>query len=394
MKINILFTINRNKVNTKGLAPLLCRLTFRKERKTFSTSKLINPTNWNSKKQLVEPPEPDADLINTQLSLIKTDLSKAFLFLQVNEKQFDVYDIYTQYKGKPLKKEVGVMEVYKMLCKRQKKLIGIDLAQRTYTKYLQSGVHLQDFIKHKFKQKDIKIKTLRSSFLEHYEYFLKTEKKFQLSTINKAIQRFRKAVKYAIAEDYLNKDPFMLYKAKRQVKEVVFLTPEELEKLEHSTFDLPRIQQVKDMFVFCCYTGLGFTEMKRLKKEHIYVGFDGKLWIKVNRGKTKRSYSIPLLPKAEAIMDTYASDSDFVLPGISNTTFNAYLKEIADFVEIKINLTHHIARKTFASTVLLYNDVPMDVVSKLLGHSKLQTTQDHYGKIVESRIAREMERLS
>ena len=110
MKTNILYVVNKHKANSKGLCPITCRLTYKKERKTFSTGKLINPTNWNSKKQLVEPPEPDAELINTQLSLIRTKLNQAFLFLQVNEVNFDVQDIYMQYKGKPLKKERGVIE--------------------------------------------------------------------------------------------------------------------------------------------------------------------------------------------------------------------------------------------------------------------------------------------
>jgi integrase/recombinase XerD len=261
------------------------------------------------------------------------------------------------------------------------------------SKYLESGRHLQSFIKHKYKAKDIKLKTLRSSFLEHYEYFLKTEKKLQQSTLNKAIQRFRRVITYAISEDYLDKDPFMLYKAKRVKKEVLFLSPEELKKLEETDFKIKRIQQIKDMFVFCCYTGLGFTEMKNLKKSDITKEFDGGLWLNVRRMKTSRSYKVPLLPKAKKIMKAYDAEGDYVFPKISNANFNAYLKEIADILGIEFNLTHHIARKTFASTVLLYNNVPIEVVSKLLGHSKIQTTQDSYGQIVEKRISEEMEKL-
>ena len=393
MKLNILYTINKSKVNSNGLSGITCRLTYLKCRKQFSSGKFINPTNWNSKKQLVEPPEPDAELINTQLSLIRTKLNQAFLFLQVNELNFDVQDIYQQYKGKPLKKERGVLEVYDMHSLRIKKLIGIDIKEVTYKKYLESGKHLKDFIKHKYKQKDIKLKALRSNFIDDYVYFLKVEKKFQQSTLNKAIQRFRKVIKYAVAEDYLNKDPFMLYRPKTVKKPVVFLNPEQLKKLEETSFSIVRIQQIKDMFVFCCYTGLGFTEMSNLKKNQFTTEFDGELWININRQKTKKDFKVPLLPKARAIMEQYKSDSDYVFPSISNTHFNAYLKEIANVVGIEFNLTHHIARKTFASTVLLYNDVPMEIVSKLLGHSKLQTTQDHYGKVVQKKISLEISKL-
>ena len=224
--------------------------------------------------------------------------------------------------------------------------------------------------------------------------YLKTENKMQQSTLNKAIQRFRRVIKYAISEDYLDKDPFMLYKAKRLKKEVVYLSPKQLKKLEETNFSVARIQQIKDMFVFCCYTGLAFKEMTNLKKQDIIVDFDEQLWIRIKRSKTDRSYKVPLLPKALEIMKKYEEDNnDYVFPRMSNVKFNLYLKEIADLVGIEFNLTHHIARKTFATTVLLYNGISLDIVSKLLGHSKLQTTQDHYGEIVQKRISLEIEKL-
>ena len=396
MKLKTLYYINKNKQNRNGYCIISCRLTFNKKRKVFSTGLLIKPNHWNNKKQCAEPPEPDAKTINTQLSLIKTKLSQAFLFLEVNGTSFNVNDIYQQYIGKIPKREFGVIEVFNLYIKRINKLVGIEIKQVTFSKYVESERHLQSFIKHKYHKTDIKINSLKSSFLDHYEYYLKTEKKLQQSTINKAIQRFRKVIKYAISEDYLDKDPFMLYKAKRVKKPVLFLTAVQLKKLEDTDFDIPRIQSVKDMFVFCCYTGLGFSEMKNLKKEHINTEFDGNLWITVNRSKTSKSYKVPLLPMANAIMNKYNNDdSEYVFPKqISNSNFNAYLKEIAHIVGIKINLTHHIARKTFASTVLLYNNVPIEIVSKLLGHSKIQTTQESYGKIVQKSISDEISRLN
>ena len=287
------------------------------------------------------------------------------------------------------------MEVYNLHSDRIKKLIGIDIQLVTYQKYIESGRHLQSFIKHKFRAKDIQLKALRSNFLNQYEYYLKTEKNFQQSTLNKAIQRFRKVIRYAVAEDYLAKDPFLLYKAKRVKKEVLFLPPGQLKKLELTDFKILRIQQIKDMFVFCCYTGLGFKEMVNLKKQNITTEFDGELWLNINRAKTSKSYKVSLLPKAKEIIEQYNDESrEYVFPSISNAHFNAYLKEIADVVGIEFNLTHHIARKTFASTVLLFNNVPIEIVSALLGHSKIQTTQESYGKVVEKRISLEMKKLN
>jgi len=186
--MNTLFLLYKSKLNSQGKCALKCRITYLKKRKEFATGLSINPSFWNSKQQFVKPDEPDAELINTQLSLIKTKLSQAFLFLQVRGIDFTVDDIYKQYKGETPKKEFGVMEVYKLHSARIKKLIGIDIQMVTYQKYLESGVHLQSFIKHKFRAKVIQLKALKSSFLVHYEYFLKTEKKFQQSTLNKAIR--------------------------------------------------------------------------------------------------------------------------------------------------------------------------------------------------------------
>ena len=203
----------------------------------------------------------------------------------------------------------------------------------------------------------------------------------------------RKVVKFAIGHDYLDKDPFLLHRAKSVKKELVFLTVEELQRLEKQTFQIKRIQVIKDCFVFCCYTGLAFIEMVSLKKENIVKGYDGEDWIKMKRQKTQKELSIPLLPKAKKILRRYASESDQLLPVTSNARFNAYLKEIADVVGIEKRLTHHVARRTFATTVLLFNNVPMEIVSELLGHTKLATTQQSYGKIVQRKVSEEMKRL-
>ncbi len=169
---------------------------------------------------------------------------------------------------------------------------------------------------------------------------------------------------------------------------------EELKKLEEKTFKIKRIQIIKDCFVFCCYTGLAFKEMTNLKKEHLVKGHDGMDWLRIKRQKTNKTVSIPILPKAQRIIDKYESDSEYVLPVTSNVRFNSYLKEIADVVGLTKNLTHHMARRTFARTVLLYNDVSMEIVSELLGHMKLATTQQSYGKIVQKRVGEEMKWLN
>ena len=226
-----------------------------------------------------------------------------------------------------------------------------------------------------------------------FEYYLKVEKKQAQITINKSIQRFRKPVKVAVAEGYLDKDPFMLYKTKSAKKEVVFLSVEELKILEGYEFSQPRLEDVKNMFIFCCYTGLAYAEMSALKSKHITIGFDDLKWIRMERKKTGKFINIPLFPQALKILKLYEKEA-YLLPVISNQRFNSYLKEIAAIIGIEKRLTHHTARKTFASTVLLYNNVPMEIVSELLGHSNMSITQKYYGKIVMKKVSEEVKKLN
>ncbi|WP_372758002.1 tyrosine-type recombinase/integrase [Mariniflexile sp.] len=394
MKINILFIINKQKVNSKGLCALMCRLTYNKTRKNFSTGQFVNPKNWDSKKQIVKPPEPDLETVNNQLSLIKTKLNKAFLLLQVKEEVFTLEDIYSLYLGKKTQKEYNVEEYFEMYLNKLKTLIGIDIKQVTWNKFDYVKTDIKTFIKWKFKVNDMPLKKLEANFLTELEYYLKVKKKkLKQVTINKKIQRFRRVIKVAVAENFLEKDPFILYKTKTVKIEVVFLTPEELKKLEEHEFTQPRLQFVKDLFVFCCYTGLPYRELMDLKYSNIIIGFDGNRWIKMKREKTSKALSIPLLPKALEIIERHSSSGKYVFARISNQRYNSYLKEIAVIIGIDKNFTTHMARRTFASTVLLYNDVPMEIVSELLGHSNMKITQESYGKVVQKKVSLEMEKL-
>jgi integrase/recombinase XerD len=391
-KLNILFYLYKNKTNKKGQCPVRCRLTYLKKRKQFSTGLFINPNHWNSKQQKVKPPEPDRDTINTQLGLIKTKINKAFLMLQIKEEDFTVEDIYSLYKGKKSSKEYNVIEFFERYLKRLKTLIGIDIKQVTWNKHYYVKEDVKRFLKWKYNTHDFPLKKIESNFITELDYYFKTEQNLKQITINKKIQRIRKIIKVAVAENYLSKDPFILYKTKMVKTEIVFLSPEELERFEKHQFSQPRLQLIQDLFVFSCYTGLPYRELMNLENKHIINGFDGNLWIKMKREKTTKELSIPLLPKTLEILEKYSTEG-LVFPRISNQKYNSYLKEIADLVGIEKKMTTHMARRTFASTVLLYNDVPMEVVSELLGHSSMKITQDSYGKVVQKKISLEMNRL-
>ncbi|WP_052911469.1 site-specific integrase [Riemerella anatipestifer] len=392
--LKILFVISASRINKQGLAPLNCRITYNLERKPFATGLFINPDNWDSKKQKAFPSNEENNFINTQLSLIKNNINQAFLFLQVKEEKFDVNDIYTQYKGETLAREYGVLEYYEIYLEKLKKLIDVEIKKQTWDKFSYIRDDVKEFIKFHYKKSDIKLKDLDFNFITEFEYYSKTELKHQQITINKSLQRFKKVVKQAVIQKYLESNPFEEHKPKKVYPKIVFLTQEELYKLEHHIFQSEILNQVKDCYLFCCYTGLAYKEMFDLKKEDLITKPDGVIWIYKKREKTGRNFSVPLiLPKALKVVEKYSSESEYLLPRVSNQYFNRLLKEIAFVLKIPKNLTHHTARKTFASTVLLNNDIPIEVVSKLLGHSKISITQEYYADVMPESLSEKLKNL-
>ena len=304
-KLHILFVLDKVNTNSKGIAPLRCRLTFLGKRKIFSTGLFINPNLWNSKKQKAFPNNQENEYINMQISLISQQINEAFLFLQINKKVFEAEEIYQKFKGEIPNNEKSIMQLFTIHNEKIEKLVGTDYVKPTFRKYEQGKDHLKDFIKHHFKRKDYQFKNLDLKFVQDFEFYLKIEKKLGLATVFKTIQRFRKIVRIAISEGIIYKDPFMDYKVKHIKKEIVFLNTEELSILENHRFKAERLQIVADMFIFCCYTGLAYTEMANMEEKHIIRGFDGNNWIKIMREKTQKVVSIPILPKSTNIIEKY-----------------------------------------------------------------------------------------
>ena len=391
---NILFVQAKNRTNKKNQSPIYCRITLNGIRKQFSTGIHIESIYWNSKKQLVLKTHTTASLYNSLLDNLKSKINNAYGVLKLEDNVFSIEDILDKYLGKEIKKKENILSYYKQYLFKIKKLVGVDLKESTYNKFVYVGNHLEAFLKWKFRKTDFPLEELSLQFLDDFDYFLKIEKKQSQITINKTIQRLRTPIKQAISEGYLDRDPFILHKAKTVRKTVIFLTTEELKTFEETVFQQKRLSTIQDLFIFCCYTGLAYNEMSNLESKHIIIGFDSLNWIQMKREKTQREISIPILPKAQIIIDKYSKNNVLIFPSISNQKFNSYLKEIADISGINKRLTHHVARKTFASTVLLYNDVPMEIVSELLGHSNMTITQESYGKIVQKKVSEQMKNLA
>lgn len=392
-KITITFVIVKNRINKAGKCSLKCRMTYQQSRHEFATGLFVVPDDWINNQQQVATSNKESTYINTEISLIKNKINQAFLLLKIQNANFNVEDIYLSFKGENIKTEKTILEVFELHNTKMHKLIGKSYSIATYYKFKETKNHVKNFIKFEYKRKDYLLSNLNLNFLEKFDFYLNSEVGQKQITINKTIQRLRKIIKLAISESYIIRDPFILYTPKRFEKSIVFLNNEELMSLRDYHFtNNQRLQKVKDCFVFCCFTGLAFAEMEEFKREHLRIEFDGNIWIKMTRRKTKGIVSVPLLQPAKEILNKYQHD-EAPLPLISNQKFNSYLKEICIIVGINKKVTHHIARKTFASTVLLYNDVPMEIVSELLGHSNMLITQESYGKVIQKKVSEEMKKL-
>jgi site-specific recombinase XerD len=387
--LKIRFIVYKSRINRSGKSPIYCRLTFKGQRRNFATGFFTIGKDWNSKRQS----SSTDDKLNQRLKIVHHKLEEIELYLNFKKDEYDVESILALYFNKPIEeKGETVISFYNKFLNRQKDLIGKDIKQITWNKYFYIYNHLEEFLKSKSLAK-LELKELKLNLLYDFEYFLKAKKGNKQITVNKTLQRFKKVIKQAQIEGFIDRDPFLGYKVKKINKQIVYLKQSELKKLEEHKFGNYRLEKVRDCFVLCCYTGLAYNEMSRLKSKHLQTN-GGVNWIIIDRTKTEKTLEIPLLKKAENLISKYTFDKVLELPVVSNQRFNSYLKEIAEIVGIEKNLTHHVARKTFATTVLLENNIPIEIVSHVLGHSSIKVTQDHYGKILSSSVAKEFKSLN
>lgn len=313
--------------------------------------------------------------------------------LFMNQVEITFESFKNEYQGKKERARM-LIPIFQEHNRKIKELVGQEYAPGTLERYETSLKHTKAFLLWKYNLTDINIEKIDHAFIMEYEFYLRSERKCANNTAVKYIKNFHKIINQCLANGWLNKDPFFNYKAK--IKEVVrdFLSEAEIEQMINKEFVSERLELVRDIFVFSCFTGLAYIDVKQLTLDNIALGIDGDKWIFKNRQKTDTASKIPLLPMAQEIINKYAEhpvckNEKRLLPILTNQKMNAYLKEIADVCEIKKELTFHIARHTFATTVTLSNGVPLETVSKMLGHTSLKTTQ-HYAKILDKKISEDM----
>ncbi|WP_438973022.1 site-specific integrase [Polaribacter sp.] len=389
----LLFYLKKSKASASGTLPIYLRMTIDGKRTEISTKRTIEIKKWSVEANKAIGRTEDIRELNAYLDSLVSKVYQCQRDLIQDNKEVTTETLKNKFLGIE-EKQVTLINLFKDHNKQVEKLIGNGYSAGTLERYKTVCKHLQEFMKHTYNVSDFRLNKINHKFITDFEFYLKSERECAHNTTIKYIKNFKKIVRIAIANDWIVKDPFLNYKV--QLKEVKreFLSEEEMQTMLDKDLHTHRLELVRDIFIFCCYTGLAYSDVKKLSKDSIVIGIDGDKWIKTNRTKTGTRSSIPLLPPALKILKKYENSplsvsKGVLLPVLSNQKSNAYLKEIADLCVIKKNLTTHLARHTFATTVTLSNGVGIESVSKMLGHTSIKTTQ-HYAKILDSKVSDDM----
>ncbi|WP_269684966.1 site-specific integrase [Flavobacterium lacustre] len=395
-KVSILFYAKRAKASVNGLVPIYTRITINGKRIELSSNRFVELSKWSTEAGKMKGNSEEARSINSHLDMLK---------IQIIDMQMELVHKKIPVTAETLKSKIlGVDERARMLIpifqdhnNKIKELVGKEYAPGTLERYKTSLSHTIEFLQWKYKVSDIEINKIDHAFVTDYEFWLRSVRNCANNTAVKYIKNFNKIIKLCLANDWLDKNPFANYKSKVKEVERVYLSEDEIQNIINKDFKTERLSLVRDIFLFSCFTGLAYIDVKNLTKSHISIGIDGDKWIFTHRQKTETASKIPILPVTQMIIDKYANhpksnNEDRLLPILTNQKMNAYLKEIAGVCEIEKELTFHIARHTFATTVTLTNGVPIESVSKMLGHKNLRTTQ-HYAKVLDKKVSEDMKIL-
>lgn len=393
LKISFFALSSRKKLNQE--VPIYCYLSSGKESKRFATNLSIHPQNWDSKKQRGKGKAVEVNILNRNIDDICQRIKTIQYKLLNIDEPFGVSDIINEINGKKENKATTLMAVYKIRFEKIKLLVGKDYQKTTLVKFTCLANAVQDYLKDELNASDISLNKINRLFIEDLELYLRAKRSMKAISINKITQTLKSIIRYSLERNWIDKDPFIGHKAKTVKTEIIYLSMEQVALLENTILSQVRLNRVKEMFLFSVYTGLHFADAMSLTDSNLVKGIDGNLWIDYVRGKTGKRIQIPLLNKAQALLvkfREYGLKNDYLIPRITNQKLNSYLKEIADIVGLDVPLTHKIARKTFGS-VLLFNNVPIKVVSELMGHSNSLITERHYAKLDTRKLGEAMKLL-
>jgi site-specific recombinase XerD len=393
---NILFFIKRSKLLKTGEAPVYLRITSNGDSSEISIKRSIKPSLWDTARNKAKGTSPEATEINDYLTSIRGQLFMHQRELQEAGKQITAKVLLNTFLGVG-EKQWSLIELFQEHNDNLKQLIGNGFSPLTLQRYDAALKHIRNYCTVQYNNEKLPLTEVNNKFITGFDFYLKTVAKCQHNSSMKHIKALKKVIRIAIASDYIRKDPFVNYRITQKNVEREYLTQTEIDTIINKEITIQRLDVIRDLFIFECYTGFAYKDLAALRKENIEIGIDGHRWIVIRRGKTGVTCRIPLFPISENIIRKYAAHAEVIitgklLPVPSNQKMNAYLKEVATICGIDKDLHTHLARHTYATTVTLSNGIPMETVSKLLGHSKLQTTQI-YAKVVNQKVEDDIEML-
>jgi len=391
--ISILFYSKTSKKNKNNDVPIYLRITVNGKRIEQTTNRFIPLSQWSRVAGKMKGSSTEARTFNNFLDALKNKVHTLEREMVIDGKPITFETFRDNWFGVPGECHM-ILDVFQQHNDEVAILVGKDYSPTTLKRYKTSLEHTRKFIEWKYSKADIEVSKLNYEFISSYSLWLKSVRNCNQNSAMKYLGNFKKIVHVCLKNGWLSKDPFLGFKLSKHEVERPFLTEQELQLIMSRNYEASRLNYVKDIFIFSCYTGLAYADVQKLKRSEIAIGVDGGKWIFTKRQKTDTASRIPILPVAEALMDKYKDHpqcivQDRLLPVFSNQKMNAYLKEIADTCNISKNLTFHIARHTFATTVTLSNGVPIETVSKMLGHKNIRTTQ-HYAKILDLKVSEDM----
>lgn len=390
----VLFYLKRSSVRPNGCMLIMGRVTVNGTATQFSTKLEVNPDDWNTKANRAIGKSKAVQQVNNLLDEIKSALFTIYHEMQRRDNYVTAEKVKNEFLG--LKEDHDtLLALFEKHNEDVKSLIGISKTKATYQKYEVTKKHLADFLKTKYKVSDISIKEINQMFINNFEVYLMTTAKCGHNTTAKFMQFFKRIIIIARNNGMLVGDPFANYKIRIKKVDRGYLTEEEINKIVSKKFATERLEHVRDIFIFSCFSGLAYIDVKNLTQDNIRTSFDGNLWIMTKRQKTNTSVNVPLLKIPQMILEKYKGKlpEGRILPVLSNQKTNSYLKEIGDLCGITKNLTFHLARHTFATTTTLAKGIPIETVSKMLGHTNISTTQI-YARITNDKISNDMKELS
>jgi site-specific recombinase XerD len=379
-------------------ASLYARITINGKRVNISLNERVDVGSWNPKLQKTKGNGATSRIVNHFIAQVKAEIMQCHRDLSNGARVVTPQLIKARYLGED-KETHSLRDLFLY----HNETMGHKLSSRTLSHYRTSQKYISEYILQIYKSSDMFLKDLDYKFLLGLENYLRNygtahhNGSIGNNTTMKHIQRLRKMINLACNMEWIERDPFRKFKQRIIKREREFLTDLELKKIEGLNSSIERITVVRDLFLFSCYTGISYIDIMKLDRNCIKQGIDGNLWIMDTRNKTGTPFKIPILSTAEKLIEKYVDHPRTqihgkLMPSLSNQRLNSYLKEIADLCGITKNLTFHMARHTFATTVTLSNGVPIETVSKMLGHTSLATTQI-YARVIEKKISEDMENL-